>query len=123
MVRHCSVCCWMPLMICCLELDHYPLIRTVLLCACKCASSITYREFSLIFTITAFLFSLISIFFYTNNPFLRYKWTLTIFSLISPHLRFFFTHAPRVFHNALIVSPLRGSTMSPSRLFFLRDFS
>src|SRR5262247_2094437 len=23
MVRHCSTCCWMPLMICCLELDHY----------------------------------------------------------------------------------------------------
>src|SRR5262245_25325117 len=24
MVCHCSICCWMPLMICCLELDHYP---------------------------------------------------------------------------------------------------
>src|SRR5262245_36171495 len=24
MVCHCSVCCWMPLMICHLELDHYP---------------------------------------------------------------------------------------------------
>src|SRR5215510_9394759 len=23
MVHHCSICHWMPLMICCLELDHY----------------------------------------------------------------------------------------------------